>query len=85
MVDCARVMTQVVTRVVWPGVPCANTIGKMSESSMSTSSSVLAWGADDPLVSVGGVRTTGLGGRPVWPWALHRLLTADDCRAYLER
>ena len=69
---------------MWPGVPCANTIGKMSESSMSTSSSASAWGADDPLVSVEGVRTTVLGGRPVWPWALHQLLTADDRWAYLE-
>ena len=51
---------------------------------MSTSSSVSAWGADDPLVSVEGVHTTVLGGRLVWPWALHQLLTADDRRAYLE-
>ena len=26
-----------------------------------------------------------LGGRPVWPWALHQLLTASNRRAYLER
>ena len=52
---------------------------------MSTSSSASVWGADDPLVSVGGVRTMVLGGRPVWLWALHQLLTADDRRAYLER
>ena len=52
---------------------------------MSTNLSASAWGADDPLVSVGGVLTTVLGGRPVWPWALHQLLTASNRRAYLER
>ena len=36
------------------------------------------------MVNVEGVRTTVLGGRPVWPWALHQLLMADDRRAYLE-
>ena len=51
---------------------------------MSTNSSASAWGADDPLVSVGGVHTTVLGGRPVWPWALHQLLTASNHRVHLE-
>ncbi len=52
---------------------------------MSTNSSTSAWGADGPLVSVGGVHTTVLGGRPVWPWALHQLLTVSNRRAHLER
>ena len=52
---------------------------------MSTNSSTSAWGSDDPLVSVGGVPTTVLGGRPVWPWALHQLLTASNPRVHLER
>ena len=52
---------------------------------MSTNSSMSAWDADDPLVSVRGVRTTVLGGWPVWPWALHQLLMASNRRAHLER
>ncbi len=52
---------------------------------MSTNSSASAWGADDPLVSVWGVRTTVLSGRPVWPWVLHQLLTASNHWAHLER
>ena len=52
---------------------------------MSTNLSASAWGVDDPLVSVWGVRTTVLGGRPIWPWALHQLLTASNRRAHLER
>jgi len=52
---------------------------------MSVNSSASGWGADDPLVSVVGVHTTALGGRPVWPLALQRLLTVNDRMAYLER
>ncbi len=51
---------------------------------MRASLSASVWGADDPLVSVGGVHTTVLGGRPVWPLVLHQLLMAGDRRAYLE-
>jgi hypothetical protein len=63
---------------------CALSPVWMSESSMSMNSSASEWG-DDPLVSVGGVRATVLGGRPVWPLALHRLLTVIDRMPYLER
>ena len=56
----------------------------MLEASVSTNSSVEEWGADDPVVSVEGVHTTVLGGRPVWPLALHQLVIARDHRAYLE-
>ena len=52
---------------------------------MSMNLSASAWGADDPLVSVWGVRTTVLGGHPVWPWALHQMSTATNRRAHLER
>ena len=52
---------------------------------MSTNLSASAWGVDDPLVSVWGVRTTVLSGQPVWPWALHQLLMASNRRAHLER
>ena len=52
---------------------------------MSMILSASAWGADDPLVSVGGVHTMVLGGRSIWLWALHQLLTASNCRAHLER
>ena len=52
---------------------------------MSTNLFASAWGADDPLVSVRSVRTTVHGGWPVWPWALHQLLTASNRRAHLER
>ena len=51
---------------------------------MSTNSSASAWGADDPLVSVGDVCTTVLGGWPVWPWALHQLLMVSNRWAHLE-
>ena len=51
---------------------------------MSTNLSASAWGADDPLVSVWGVRTTVLGGQPVWPWALPQLLMASNRWAHLE-
>ena len=52
---------------------------------MSTNLSASAWGADDPLVSVWGVRTTVLGGCSIWPWALHQLLTVSNRQAHLER
>ena len=56
----------------------------MSEASVSTNSSAEEWGADDPMVSVKGVHTTVLGGRPIWTLALHQLLMESNHRAYLE-
>ena len=56
----------------------------MPGSVASKNSSNSEWGSRDPRLSVMGVHTTVLGGWPVWPLVLHKLVMAGDCQAYVD-
>ena len=52
-----------------------------SESTATTSSR--RWGENDPGLDVTGVHLKVMGGRPVWPMAIYKLMAAEDRRAFV--
>lgn len=61
-----------------------STKSMLEASAASTRLSASGWGTEDLGLSTTSVQVTVLGGRLVWPLALHQLVMAEDCRAHVE-
>lgn len=61
-----------------------STESMLEASAASTGSSARGWGTEDLGLSMTSVLVAVLGGRLMWPLALHQLVMAEDCHVHVE-